>query len=63
MLEARVKRLDSCCTARKEYNLNLLFRFFQAIKTLIIQSQTLEHVEHYQHQLILLNKKIDMYRD
>jgi hypothetical protein len=24
VLEARVKRLDSCCTARKEYNLNLL---------------------------------------
>jgi hypothetical protein len=62
VLEARVKHVDSCCTARKEYNLNLLYRFFQAIKTLI-QSQTSERVEHYQHQLILLNQKIDMYRD
>jgi hypothetical protein len=62
VLEARVKCVDSCCTARKEYNLNLLYRFFQAIKTLI-QSQTSERVEHYQHQLILLNQKIDIYRD
>jgi uncharacterized protein YceH (UPF0502 family) len=62
VLEARVKRVDSCCTARKGYNLNLLYRFFQAIKTLI-QSQTSERVEYYQHQLILLNQKIDMYRD
>jgi hypothetical protein len=31
VLEARVKCLDSCCTVRKEYNLNLLFRFFQAV--------------------------------
>jgi hypothetical protein len=62
VLEARVKRVDSCSTARKEYNLNLLYRFFQAIKTLI-QSQTSERVEYYRHQLILLNQKIDMYRD
>ena len=33
VLEARVKCLDSCCTARKEYNLNILFRFFQAVWT------------------------------
>jgi hypothetical protein len=33
VLEARVKHLYSCCTVRKEYNLNFLFRFFQAIKT------------------------------
>jgi len=32
VLEARVKHVDSCCTARKEYNLNLLYRFFQAKK-------------------------------
>jgi hypothetical protein len=62
VLEARVKHVHSCCTPRKEYNLNLLYRFFQAIKTLI-QSQTSERVEHYQHQLILLNQKNDMYRD
>jgi hypothetical protein len=62
VLEARVKHVHSCCTARKEYNLNLLYRFFQAIKTLI-QSQTSERVEHYQHQLILLSQKNDMYRD
>ncbi len=62
VLEARIKHVDSCCTARKEYNLNLLYRFFQAIKTLI-QSQSSEQVEHYQHHLILLNQKIDLYRD
>jgi hypothetical protein len=38
VLEARVEHLDRRCTAKKEYNLNLLFRFFQAIKA-CIQSQ------------------------
>jgi predicted house-cleaning noncanonical NTP pyrophosphatase (MazG superfamily) len=62
VLESRVERLDQHYTTIKDYNLRLLSRLFEAIKA-YVQSQTSEWVERYQHHLMILNQKIELYKD
>jgi hypothetical protein len=62
VLELRVERLDQQYATIKDNNLHLLSRLFEAIKA-YVQSQTSERVERYQHHLMILNQKIELYRD
>jgi len=62
VLELRVERLDQQYATIKDNNLHLLSRLFEAIKA-YVQSQTSERVERYQHHLMILNQKIELYKD